>query len=380
MLLYGAIVRSAQHTSRAEECPERTEFTGMAEYTGVIHVHSSYSQDSEASVELIARAARRAGVDFVVISDHNTLGALREEGWHGNVLILAGEEVGLPRSNHYLALGITEEVPPGAPREVIQAVLAQGGFGFLAHPFFEGNKRLGLPACLWEDWDADGYTGLSLFDYSTDAASRLGLLTYLLFTAFPWLDVDRPRPKTLEKWNELLETRRPVAIGTVDAHLQYVRLGPIRVPVHPFQSFFRFVRTHIVTEDSLNGELTHDKKLVYRALQHGSCFVANEYVGSARGFSVRVRCGDKCATMGQEIALEGGGRRGVLEVCSPIPAELRLLLDGREVSSASGTSLTYAVSVPGVYRVEAFRRHCLRLKPWVYTNPVYVVDPQGRRP
>ena len=68
----------------------------------VVHLHSVHS-DGTGTVAQIAAAARRAGVDVVLLTDHDTLEARRrgEEGWHGPVLVCVGSEVsplGLVRS------------------------------------------------------------------------------------------------------------------------------------------------------------------------------------------------------------------------------------------------------------------------------------------
>ena len=77
----------------------------------VVHLHSTFS-DGTGTVPEIMRAARRAGVDVVMLTDHNTLEAKRRgyEGWHDGVLLLVGEEVTPRRENHYLAFDVDHPV------------------------------------------------------------------------------------------------------------------------------------------------------------------------------------------------------------------------------------------------------------------------------
>ena len=77
----------------------------MRDLACVIHVHSTWS-DGTGTVPQIMRAAAKAGVDVVLLTDHDTLAARDhgQEGWHGDVLLLVGEEV-TPDENHYLAFG-----------------------------------------------------------------------------------------------------------------------------------------------------------------------------------------------------------------------------------------------------------------------------------
>jgi hypothetical protein len=42
---------------------------------------------------------------------------------------------------------------------------------------------------------------------------------------FPWLDVDRPNPRTVALWDRLTSRRTVVALGTVEAHRIAGRMG-----------------------------------------------------------------------------------------------------------------------------------------------------------
>src|SRR3954447_1247970 len=57
----------------------------------VVHLHSTFS-DGTGTVPQIIDAGQRAGVDVVMLTDHNTRAGASFEGWHGSVLLLVGEE------------------------------------------------------------------------------------------------------------------------------------------------------------------------------------------------------------------------------------------------------------------------------------------------
>ena len=71
----------------------------LSTYKGAVHIHTRYSDGSGGMGEII-EAAQRAGLDFIVISDHNKLDAKYDgwEGWHDGVLVIAGAEVTPRRS------------------------------------------------------------------------------------------------------------------------------------------------------------------------------------------------------------------------------------------------------------------------------------------
>ena len=113
----------------------------MHDLACVVHLHSTYS-DGTGTVKQISRAGRRAKVDVVLLTDHDTLEARRrgEEGWYGEVLLLAGVEVSPRRRNHLLAFGLDEPVDhEGLDADAIcRAVVDAGGIGFAAHPWSQG--------------------------------------------------------------------------------------------------------------------------------------------------------------------------------------------------------------------------------------------------
>jgi hypothetical protein len=89
--------------------PERARGRGRAWYRGDCHLHTVHS-DGRYTPADVAAAARRAGLDFVATTEHNTTsGHGAWEGlWgphpDGELLVLCGEEI-TTRNGHFLALG-----------------------------------------------------------------------------------------------------------------------------------------------------------------------------------------------------------------------------------------------------------------------------------
>src|SRR6185503_21261887 len=76
---------------------------GFTRVPGVVHVHTTLS-DGGGTPEEVAAAAKRAGLGFVVITDHNNLDAKPFEGYHDGVLVLVGTEVSTT-AGHVLGVG-----------------------------------------------------------------------------------------------------------------------------------------------------------------------------------------------------------------------------------------------------------------------------------
>jgi hypothetical protein len=355
--------------------PKQYTMTEAAhEYSGSIHLHTTAS-DGAATHEEVARMASQADLDFLIVTDHNVFTA-GIEGWYGGILLLVGEEIHdtkrVPEANHYLALGIKEQVPGdrSIAQQVIDAVGAQGGFGFIAHPFERSPAFTGEPELPWVDWQVTGYTGLEIWNYMSEFKSYLHNLRRTLFLIFwPQWAIRGPFLETLAKWDELLSHRRTVAIAGTDAHGNPYRLGPLRRAILPYEHCLRAVRTHILSPVPLAGDLEHDRALVYQALRAGSCFVGYDGIGDAKGFRFTAQSGEVKAGMGEEISNSGNVE---FSIFSPLKADLRLLRDGQVVARHEGKTLNHPTAEPGVYRVEAYRRHLLKSRGWVFTNPIYV--------
>jgi len=342
---------------------------------GNLHMHTPLSDGTKGHKELGGIAAE-AGLDFIVVTDHNVYQP-GLDGWVGDTLVLVGEEIHdpgrQPQSSHTLCFAIQEDVAAHSadPEALIGAVAAQGGFTFLAHPFErDAAEFLPEPNISWRDWDVDGYTGIELWNYMSEFKSVLKNKAHAVLYAYaPDLAITAPYPETLRRWDELLLERRVAALGGSDAHGMVYHIGPLSRTVQPYGYLFECINTHLLSEEPLDGSLEHDKAVVYEALRMGRGFLGYERPGEIAGFSFWARSGSDEATMGETLAFRD---RVELRVSVPDRARLRLLRDGQLVAQAVDSHLVSISHVPGVYRLEAYRRHAGRERGWIFSNPIYV--------
>lgn len=99
------------------------------------HSHTDVSKDSLTTPGDLIAAARRKGVDRLIITDHNTIaGALTAQALDPE-LVIVGEEIMTTRGE-ILAAYVTEGVPPHlSPVETIRRLKDQGAFISVSHPF-----------------------------------------------------------------------------------------------------------------------------------------------------------------------------------------------------------------------------------------------------
>lgn len=343
----------------------------------VAHVHSTYSDGSATMPELIA-AAQDSGADAVLLTDHDTLAARRDgwEGTHGGVLVLVGHEIS-PRHGHYLAFGVEHEISHdrrSAP-EIAEAVRAAGGIGFAAHPFSNGGhmlvpglaRRIALPHGWPALEDDGGCDGIELWSLTTDAAEAWRTPA----EAVRWLRAPKaavaagPPARHLKLWDELSARRRLPAIGGLDGHQHGLRVrGRVRSPLSHRRTF-ELLRTHLLCDRPLGGDVDDDRRTVLAALRAGAAWLACPWVAPATGARLWAETAD-----GTTIAMgaEAPHGRCAIRVRLPERAELRVLHDGAVFHETDAASVDVVIDEPGVYRVEA--RIGGRL--WLLSNPVHL--------
>jgi hypothetical protein len=345
---------------------------GYGRVSGVVHVHTILSDGGGTPQEVI-RAARTAGLDFVAITDHNTLAAKPFEGLHDGVLVIVGVEISTVLG-HLLALGIDEAPAYRFSRgglNDLEDVRDLGGFSFAAHPF---SSREDLR---WTGWALPGPWGLELINGDSEfrrAGPRL-LLAVGLYRLNPRHALLRGLgavDETLARWDEMLAERDVVGIYGADAHsrLPVTRSWALRFP--SYEAIFSLLQTHVLLERPLSGgDGDADLAAILEALRRGRFYIGLDALAPADGFSFTVEDGGgERWTMGERVHARGdlraraGGR---------VPEGARLILyrDGQALEEAV-ESLDAALPGPGVYRVEA------RVEgwpvPWVITNPIFVFD------
>ena len=353
----------------------------MYEYTGNIHMHTPFSDGTKWHAE-IAEDAINAGLDFLIVTDHNIL-VSGIEGYYendkGRVLLLVGEEVHNPRrdpqASHFLAIGAEQELAPYAcdTQSLVDKTKEAGGLGFLAHPFDPVASGFNAASLEWQDWGVNGYHGIELWNYMSTFKGQLTSRPKALRVAKdPDQFIIGPPEEALNKWDELLsEGNRMVAIGGSDAHGMTFTMWSITREIYPYEFLFRNVNTHIVTRREFSGDFNHDKELVLESLSRGNCWVGYDLPAFTAGFRFSGQSSTK-GIMGEEIVMGDGA---TLQVWTPEICCIRLIHDGEVVKNCKNdTNLTFLATDPGSYRVECLFSYKGHERGWIYSNPIYLVD------
>ncbi|MBI2420058.1 MAG: PHP domain-containing protein [Ignavibacteriales bacterium] len=348
----------------------------VTELVGAIHMHSSYS-DGTGTIEEITKAAKEIGLDYIILTDHNTLRAKNEgaEKFYGNSLLLVGYEINdKENKNHYLALRVNKTYPTRMrAKEYVRKIKEDGGFGFTAHPHEKRSSMKEHPPYPWTEWDCPEIHGIEIWNHMSEWMENLTEQNKYESFLHPLKTVSAPPMETLAMWDELNKQRKVVAIGGVDAHAHKVNvLGLFEVEVFPYKVLFKSIRTHILTGSNYEVRNTPEgvdsaSKIILHALEQGNCFVANDNVHDATGFRFFADQNGICSMMGSTVTFIP---EMTLQAISPVEGSVtKLLLNGKIIAVSEQKNSMFTIHEPGAYRVEVL----LHKKAWIFSNHIHVV-------
>ena len=347
----------------------------MEELVGAIHMHSVFS-DGSGKVTEIVKSADEVGLDFIILTDHNTLRALHEgyEKWYGNTLCLVGCEINdRENKNHYLAFGINETFSTRlSAKSYVKKVKEVGGIGFLAHPHEKRSHMKEHPPYPWVEWDTKDFTGIEVWNHMSEWMENLTEQNKYQAFLHPLRTINEPQSETIELWDKLNIERKVVGIGGVDAHAhKYNLLGFLEVEIFPYKVLFKSIRTHVLVEEKpekINSkeEIGSAKKQIYKALEKGRCFFANDYHSDSKGFRFYAESDKKKFEMGDSINTQN---KVILHVRIPEKNTLvKLIHNGKNIKEFESNKVSFEVKNPGVYRTEVF----IHNKAWIYSNHIRI--------
>ncbi len=365
-----------------------------ARAAGVLGVHTQRSHDAVGSESEVVSAAREAGLDFVIISDHRSAEA-PEELWRvqaryeEGVLLVRGQEISLGRDvGRVLVFGIDTVVThwEGSPDDLGRLLEAQAATAVVAH------SRSPRTRDRWRPRETPGIAGWEVFDLADVGRARLKdpWVVYHLLALATSAPIGRMHESLLRlhrsgfdqpavaAFDSLYPWNRTTALGALDAHPK-TRVAGRLVP--GYGPFFKSVVNHIELASALPRDGGEAMDALAAGLASGGVFISFGNTQLARNFSLQlVAPGRGAVGMGQAVAWEqdqylragfwGGPRERLI---------YRVVRDGQHHAWVSGAELAWPLDEPGVYRIEVYR-YTVRvgpltwnLRPWIFANPNWVV-------
>lgn len=380
----GRLNRAIQQLNSQRSVNEKND--GIAEFKGVIHVHSSLGGHSNGTLEEIISAAQANQLDFVIMTEHPAKdfdsAALTLTGDHGGVLFVNGNEVSTANGDRLLLLPGDAEASSDGQRSTTEVLSRRAsGLALVAYPQD------------FKSWETSGYNGVEVYNLYTNARQINpvvmfldGLWSYRSYPDLLFANFYHRPTESLQKWDEAVRQKGKSFVATAgnDAHANVgLSLNDssgktlLGFKLDPYERSFRLVRLHVLEQWPLNGQMSFPPPLkdgqLLSDISHGHCFIGFDVFGDTSGFRFSAHDGDEARMMGDEIKLENEVR---LSVRLPVQGRIVLLKDGSVIHDDAGMSTKdYTVSEKGSYRVEIYLPQLPQPageQPWIISNPIYV--------
>jgi hypothetical protein len=330
------------------------------ELRGAWHVHTTRSDGRGTLAEVVA-AARDAGLQFVVVSDHEAL-TPEEEGWHGGVLVVEATEVSTP-FGHVVALGVPRALTTTErDAEPLQVVRALGGQAIVAHPLHPKRPFTG--------WERGPWRGLEIVSNDTSWGDTLSSNAWLRVAQAALLFPFDGGRAVLELQSDPRAELRRFDLESTAARRADPR-APSRVlfcaaDAHGYPSYrsaFEAFSMHVPVTPTGDGRA--DARRIAAALLDGRAVCVLDGVAAASGVRLAP-------------AADGHGLELRLDAPDLSEASFTLVHDGEPVAhrtpaARSGEAvIPFACEggrcAPGDYRVEGTWGG----RPWIFTNPIRI--------
>jgi hypothetical protein len=376
------------------------------EYRANLHVHSKFSHDSRGEIDDIVAAARRAGTQILMFTehpaDHYDIFQDGHQGVRDGVLLIPGAETNgmlvYPRRS-------IKEFLRAKPQELSEFVRGREGLTFVSHL----EERM--------DWEIQGVTGVEIYNTHADVKDEKRLMASMknplwlmktaeLYRRYPQAAfsslLDYPADY-LKRWDQLCQIVPHTGVSANDAHQNigvtvrladdnqvrvedglgeqvlmldrkvFEALQPIpadtkidavlfQLRMDQYEHSLRHVGTHL-----LLNELT--QPAVFEALNNGRAFVALDWIADATGFEFAAEAKSKRFEMGSQLSLADGIK---LTGRAPLSAKWKLFRSGELVTESQGATFEFAVETAGNYRVELWLNVAGEDRIWILSNPIYI--------
>jgi len=376
------------------------------DYRANLHVHSAFSHDSRGTIDEIVAAAKAAGTQVLMFTEHpaDHYDFFRDghQGIRDGVLLIPGAEM---RGFLVFPTLSLKGLDGGSPQELCDLVRGKGGHMFVSHL----EERM--------EWSIEGVTGVEIYNTHADFKTEKNLIAAMrnplwlfgaadLFRKYPQESLsalqDYPADY-LKRWDELCQIAPHTGVSANDSHqnvglvLKLLDDGKVRfedalgeklfeieghsnpaltpllenkqpgdtlfeLRLDPYARSLRHVGTHLLMK-----ELKRDA--VWEALEAGRAYVAFDWIANATGFDFAASSGTGRYEMGSRVPLSADLK---LTAEAPLPVSWRLIRSGELAAEGEGRTFDFNPTAPGTYRIEAWLDVAGEKQIWILSNPLYV--------
>ena len=394
---------------------ERKDLARSGPYREVranLHVHSELSHDSRGKIDDIVAAAKKAGTEVLLFTEHPSqekdFFLDGHSGMRDGVLLIPGAEMKGMLVYPTMSLRPFESADS---QEITQLVRNRGGHVFLSHL----EERM--------DWEIAGLSGVEIYNTHADFKKQKKLVesmknplwiikTTELIKKYPQevFSALQTYPEDyLQRWDQLCQKFPHAGVAANDAHqnvgirikiasdtevsiedpnedplvkVNRLLVAPLlsipkdakpgdlvfSMQLDPYEISLRHAGTHLLVED-----LTQEA--VWDALEQGRTFVGFDWLADSKGVEVAIRdfngnaANPKQYEIGSQIAFHDELR---FVGKSPLAAQWKIVRNGEKIAELEGGTMDIKLESAGIYRVELWLQANNEPRIWVMTSPFYV--------
>jgi hypothetical protein len=345
---------------------------------GGYHIHTTRS-DGSGTVDEIAAAAARAGLKFIVLTDHgDATRAPDPPAYRHGVLCLDAVEIST-FGGHVVAMNLGAAAPyplAGETADVIEDIHRLGGWAIAAHP--DSPK----PNLRWTAGNAP-YDAIEWLNADSEwRDNRVGELAGTLGRSFvrPAEAIvslfDRPA-RTLQRWDAAMVSRPVVSLAAVDAHAHGLigwsdaeeTQGRTLFTRPTYEHLFRALAQAVVLDQPLSGDAAPDAKHILAALAAGHSFSIVRGLAAPAALEFSAQQNGVEIPMGARTLVVGAPGTIRANVPQAASARVELIHNNRLLVKGQGSATYSGVIGEGGYRVEVFFGEAA--VPWIVSNPIY---------
>lgn len=348
----------------------------LYDYKIVLDVYSHLSSGSGNALS-IAEEARKARLNFVLISDTNSYYDLDTDKYLSGVGMLSGAKVVDENRQFIYYSPVNKNFFKKEPKSFSQdseALIIE------SHQINEPYELTRLSTL--------NFDGLEVLNFKSIAQkswkeSRLSTIWSILYYPFnPRLALTRlyKEPSAeIAIFDQLSQLKKVNFFVGAEATARAIPFADWLVKFPSYEMSFNIASQHVFLTSELTGDIAADSKKILTALKRGHSYVAFDALGDASGFEAYITEGRKKVFTGEDVTFTGNLRLYYKLPAEPIPFyEVVLYKNGQRVDHLNTFEGLFAIDAPGVYRIQ------VRLSPtfplpdatkwitWVYTNNFYV--------
>lgn len=339
-----------------------------------IYTHQSNGSGTPSS---IAQEAKRAHLNFIMLSDYGILDFLEPDRYLNSVGVLSAQKI----ENNFFKYTLYSTQNKNILNPINLTDIDKERYFLIAnHPI---NKNFSENEIIHSNVDAVEVINFKNIIQHSWQKSKISTIWSLLYYPFnprlALMRLYREPIEELELFDKMSQIKKLSLIVGSEATARAVPFANWFVKFPSYESSFDIASQHLLLESELLGDITLDSQKIFLALKQQRSYIAFDALGNAEGFIAYIIQKNKKKFFGDTTKLDSKTNLYYKLPAEPTAYyEVVLYKNGKRFDHLNTFEGLFRIETPGVYRIQ------VRLSPrfplpdaikwisWIYTNNFYV--------